>query len=120
LISVFLVGSVEVYADCTFYSCTGSYSCGEGILDQWTECVDIHIDADSHSRLYGDWFYCELGGKSLLSSSKSFTGICTSMYGSLGAAIDLRGRAMTVNFYELTSGCMDELRCTLGGCEMEL
>jgi len=119
LISVFLVGSVEVFADCTYYSCSGRYSCGEGVLDQWTDCVDIHIDSDSHSRLYGYWFYCELGGTSLLSSKKNFVGHCDSEYGDLGATVDLRGRSMQIKFYEDESGCFDELRCTLGGCEME-
>src|SRR4030042_1307632 len=122
LVSIFLIGSVkEAGANgCTFYSCTGKYSCGEDIIEEWTECVDIHY-GDGHAALYSgdEWFYCELGGINLGSSNKNFVGGCDSEYGLLGAAVNLRGRSMIIDFYEVENGCFDQLRCTLGGCDIE-
>ena len=123
LMGVFLVGSVaEAGANgCTFYSCTGKYSCGEGIIDEWTECVDIHY-GDGHAALYSGegGFMCELGGINLGSSNKNFVGGCESEYGLLGAAVNLRGRSMIIDFYEVENGgCSVQLRCTLGGCDIE-
>ena len=121
LVSIFLIGSVKEAGanDCTFYSCTGKYSCGEGIIEEWPDCVDIHY-GDGHAALYGEWFMCELGGINLGSSNKNFVGVCESMSGLLGAAVNLRGRSMTIDFYEVENGgCSVQLRCTLGGCDIE-
>ena len=117
LVGIFLIGTVDVYAQCTYYTCTGMWGCEDGIEGQWTECVDIHVYGDGYSELYSDWFYCELGGTDLGSSNKSFVGTCASSEGLLGATINLRGNSMLINFYEHEYGCFDQLKCTLG-CNM--
>ena len=122
LISIFLIGSVDVFANgsCTYYTCDGRYKCGEEILDEFTECVDIHVYGDGYAELYGYWYYCELGGTGLGSSNKNFIGTCESWLGDLGANVQLRGNSMVINFYDVGEGCFVEMRCTLGGCTPEV
>jgi len=111
LVCVFLTGNVEMALaqECTTYLCTGKWSCGD---EQWTDCVEICIDK-GYAEIEGYCWGCDLGGRSLFSSNKNFVGIGGSCGPDLRCSVELRGRSMTVDLYEVGSppSCMEQLRC---------
>jgi hypothetical protein len=118
LVSIFLISNAAIAvlpADggCHYYLCNGTHLCSDGLSIKWTEeCVEICTD-EGRAGAEGEWWECNLGGRSLFASNKNFTGFGVSSEGTLGCSITLRGRSMTVDLYEFDANptCMDQLRC---------
>ena len=116
-----LVMSNNTWASCPNlqqYQCTVAFSCGDEILSEWEDCVEICNYEDGSAILNGTYFACELGGRSLFSSEKTFVGWGTSWATDVGCFVNLRGRSMTIDlYYGEGAWCMDNLRCTpCDGC----
>jgi hypothetical protein len=120
LVSIFLIGSSEIAStkECKTYLCTGKYLCIGGESGTWSEeCVSICID-EGFALAGGEWWGCDLGGRSLFSNNKNFVGVGYSTEGYLGCSIILRGRSVTIDLYEDEANppCMDQLRCVESIC----
>ena len=123
LMSIFLIVNAEMVLaqECTTYLCNGKHLCLDGESGGWEDCVEICID-EGYAEIEGYCWGCDLGGRSLFSSNKNFVGIGGSCGPDLRCSVELRGRAMTVDFYEVGSNppCMDQLRCVKNNeCELD-
>ena len=129
LVSVFLIGNAKVASaddgNCDGYQCTGKFACERGNFEYINEvnevireeCFTLCSDK-GNAYLYSYWGNCDLGGRSLFSSSKNFVGEgIVNAYGYevyLGCAVDLRGNSMTVDLFTFglaQDACMMQLRC---------
>jgi hypothetical protein len=110
------VVSAQTIDGCACYQCTAKYMCGEELLYEWDDSVELCLDGDGYANIWGfsPWG-CDLGGRSLFASNKNFIGLGGSQWGGeSGCSAEIRGRSMTVDLYHINN-CMTQFRCVQGG-----